>query len=174
VSVTHLYLDTSVLMRYLEGSISAPEEQNRIARQHFQELIDNPENRIAMSEITIMELHNVLGKDARSQTHPEYDNIWRLSSIAVIMNFVSEGRIQILKSSPKWAESALTLMKIAHEDFDIQLEAWDAAHFVNAFSWAVNIGQPVKLATGDKAFRKFIGHFPSVIGQVEILMIRMT
>lgn len=119
-----------------------------------------------MSELTIIESHDVLSKLLRSTDAPQFNNAWFEQSLNRIMGLLASRRVTVIAPPPKAAEHALVLVTIASRDHGAKLKAWDAVHIITAAGWARALGQRVTVVTADRDFQRFFdlqGHFSTLL-----------
>lgn len=123
---------------------------------------------IGISELTIIETHDVLSKRLRSPdpVHLEFDGSWFDGSMNRIMGLISSRRVSVIGSPPKAAEHAMVLVRVASRDHGIKLKAWDAIHIITAAGWSRALGRRVTVVTADHDFQRFFdlrGHFSALL-----------
>jgi hypothetical protein len=129
-------------------------------------LLARDDSVIGVSELTILESHNVLSRLLRSTDAPHFDNAWFEGSLDRIMAHLASRRVTVIASPPKAAEHALVLVTVASRDHRAKLKAWDAVHIITAAGWARALGERVTVVTADGDFRRFFdlrGHFSALL-----------
>jgi len=158
--MTYNYFDTSCLMRRAEADVASPSSRNHRIAERVNELLDDPNTIVAISEHTLLEFHNNIAVDWRRSEASEFDQQWAERSLADVMQIIEVGQVEIVPIPPKAAEQAMALITIATRDHNNALRAWDAVHLLTATAWAYEVGSAVRLATTDGDFERFVSCFP--------------
>lgn len=129
-------------------------------------LLARKDSVVGISELTIIEMHDVLAKQLRSTGSPQYNNAWFQQSLDRVMDLLANRRVTVISSPPKAVEHALVLVTVASRDHGTKLKAWDAVHIITAAGWARTIGDRVTVVTADGDFKRFFdlqGHFSALL-----------
>lgn len=154
-------------MRKAEATVPNPSARNRKICDRVDEILDDPNTTVAISEHTLLELHNNITTDWRNTQVPEYNQEWAEQCLVDVMELIADGTLEIVPIPPKAAEHAMTLVTIATRDYGNKFRAWDAVHLLTATAWAWEIGSVVKLTNTDTDFENFIELFPHFKAYIE-------
>ena len=158
-----VYLDTSALARRAEMTVPNPSARNVHAGQPVEELLLNDSTKVVgLSELTLIEFHDVLATDWRSNKpdHGEYDQAWAELAQLSLAQLVADGRLVLRRVPPRAAEHAIALVTLATREHGNGLRTWDAIHLITAGAWAHEIEAQVELWTTDTDFQRFVELFP--------------
>ena len=170
VRPSSVYLDTSALVRMVECDVGSPSVRNLHAGGPVARLCADEEPPVALSSLTIVEFHNTLATNWRTNDaeYEEYDQAWVELSQVKVMELLARQRL-ILRSAPARAdEHAIALVTLATRDHRNGLRVWDAIHLITAAAWAHELQATVELWTTDQDFRKFVDLFPEFKQFVQI------
>lgn len=146
-------------MRKAEAAVANPNERNKKTSKKVNDIVNDPNIVVAISEHTLLEFHNNIATRWRDTQVPEYNQEWAEQSLADVMESIASGQLEIVPVPPKAAEHAMTLVTIATRDHNNSFRAWDAVHLLTAAAWAWEVGSVVKLTTTDTDFERFVSLF---------------
>lgn len=162
---THFYLDCNPWIRWSEARAGTVRPDAARVGVRLEALLADPALRVACSETTLIEVVDVLSRYARGED-VAYDLPWLEGSKLDLFEFVEQGRLLVLDTPMRLAEPALELIERATVEHGANLRAWDAAHFIHAANWAMDLEQPVSVVTHDSDFATFLGLFPEYTSHV--------
>lgn len=167
----HYYLDTSVVVSWSCAAVESPSAIDTICAERIEALLADESIRIAISELTLIELHDTLSRLWRDTAKKQYDESWTKASMSMVMEAIAVGRLEIISPPPKASEHAMLLVTLATRDHGLKFKAWDATHLITASGWAHQLDEPVVIVTADADFDRFLSNcadFRAVI-QLELL-----
>lgn len=168
----YCYLDACTVASWCCAPVSAVPIDLECGRV-LDQLLADADVVVALSELTLVETHDVLSKLLRS-TDPstsQYDVAWFEQALGRVMALLGSRRVEVVASPPKAAEHALVLVTVASRDHGAKLKAWDAVHIITASGWARSLQNRVALVTADSDFEKFLaleGHFSALLDLEQI------
>lgn len=127
---------------------------------------------VGLSELTIIESHDVLSKLLRSTDSRHFDNAWFEQSLDRVMDLLASRRVTVIAAPPKAIEHALVLVTVASRDHGTKLKAWDAVHIITAAGWARATEERVTVVTADSDFQRFFnlqGHFSALLDLEQVV-----
>ena len=139
-------------MRRVEGKAPNCSPRNTRISPVIQDILADQNRTLACSEFTLIEFHSNVTSNWRSSEFPDCDESWWESSIAELLDYVADGRINVRPTPAKGIEQAMALVTVATKNHGRALRAWDALHFVVASAWAYEVGKPVEIVTSDRDF----------------------
>jgi hypothetical protein len=161
-----VYLDANALLRWAEGRSEQPTTDWTTASERVAEIVTEPSNTVAISELTFIEFHDqVLRYRARNQV--EWTDDWVNSVQTQLMEWIEGGTITVQSSAPRAIDVAMTYISIAR-DAGRALKAADALHLDRVIEWAHDTGETVILVTGDAGFSKFLEVVPAAASFITI------
>lgn len=164
------YLDTSSLVRRAELSGPNPTPRSQHAGTPVEALLDAPPDRVATSEVGVLEFHDVVTGMWRDVNPPntDYDEAWCEGALNAVMADIGAERLLVLKQQSRLFEQAMTLVTMSTRQHGRKFRVWDAAHLITAVSWSVEIGVAVELWTTDTDFEGFLGLYPHFAAHVAV------
>ena len=90
----YIYLDTGALMRHAEASATSVSDRSAKIYPHINGILNDAENVVACSEITLVEFHDVLTTYLRQGG--AYDVAWWEARRVDLWQRVESGRIVVL------------------------------------------------------------------------------
>lgn len=162
----HYYLDACTTAGWCCSTVGGAPPIDLACGGVVDALLARNDSVVGMSELTIIETHDVLSKLLRSTDSPHFDNAWFEQSLDRVMDLLANRRVTVVASPPKAVEHALVLVRIASRDHGTKLKAWDAVHIITAAGWARAIGDRVTVVTADGDFQRFFdlqGHFSALL-----------
>ena len=147
----HTYVDTNVLMRWVESLTATATSGVRHIGAVVDELIRQDGGLFATSEVGIVEFHTNICINFR-RTEPNmraYDGAWLEAAIALFMQTVAAGELLIIPAPPRLVEHAMRHVLVANRDYGRNWRGWDALHLVQATQWARDLDAQVRLLTTD-------------------------
>jgi len=85
------------------------------------------------------------------------------------MDSLKSGRIMGRNLSPRAFETAMMYVDQATRLAKAKLLAWDAVHLSEAVRWSLERGAPVKIATSNGDFARFLEVLPELQAHVSVL-----
>ena len=167
---SHVYLDTSALVRRAELGVAHPSTRAVHSGSPVASLLQNPPSLISTAEVGLLEVHDVLTRFWRDTdaAKAEFDEAWITAAISLVMSDIASGRLAIRTSPPRAFEQAMTLVTMAARTSGRKLGIWDAVHLVTATAWAVDLAKPIELWTTDDDFEGFVALFPEFSAYVSV------
>jgi hypothetical protein len=146
------------------AEVNGPNPTNRSqkAGQPVATALQNSVGAIAMSEVGLLEFHDVVTAMWRDTNAPNdvYDEAWCDSAIDDAMDDIANGRLLIRPIPIDGFEQAMTLVTMSTRQFGQTFRVWDAVHLITAIGWAAELNQVIELWTTDGDFEGFVGLFP--------------
>jgi hypothetical protein len=153
-------------MRWAEAQAASAVERSVKAAARVEELI-NGDGVIAISEITLVEYHDNISAYRRNNKPGDHDDVWLAGVQSELMQWIADGRIQVLAPFPRMFETAMSYITLAHSR-GRALRAWDAVHLCRATEWARETGVQVTILSGDSDFAEFLELFPKLCDFVDL------
>lgn len=123
----------------------------------------------AVSEVTILEVHTKICDKWRMSELQDHDAAWARRSIDQLMNWLADGKLQVLRMPAKLPEKAMVNVEEITRRTGLQLRAWDAAHLMHAVAWSRDQEARVTLVTADRSFERVLEALPEFAPFVELL-----
>ena len=151
------YLDTSAIMRWIEGDVQSPTPINASIAPKVDVLIKSKQ-RLGLSELTLMEFRANVAKNWRNPgpQFAEFDAAWAERSRTRVMNLLASGRVEEVVAPSHAAEHAAMLADLAARDHEIPLGTWDTVHLITAAAWAQAELTKVDLFTSDPDYGEYL------------------
>jgi hypothetical protein len=133
-------------------------------------LLGAPPDRVATSEVGVLEFHDVVTWMWRDVNPPnaDYDEAWCDGAVDAVMTDIGADRLLVLKQQPKLFEHAMKLVTMSTRQHGRKFRVWDAAHLITAVSWSIELGAAVELWTTDTDFDGFLGLYPHFAAHVTV------
>jgi hypothetical protein len=154
------YLDASAITRWAEWRGEATDQRNSTVAEYVRRLIDDKEVRIATSELSIAEFHSNICGILNDQARKSHDETWFDTTFRMLMQWIADGRLLVIKVPPKLAELAMVYAERATREFGRRFKLRDAMHLYQACDWSRSLGEQVELITTDDDFEQFLKLFP--------------
>lgn len=168
----YIYLDTSVLMRWLFMHAGSPEERDKVGGQTFETLL-NSDAQLRLSPITVVETSTNLHNKVRDTNgwFGTFDGPQAERSTAKLMTEIATGRIEAVDLGARTFETALMWVSETARLGAKWLPTWDACHLAEAVHWSRELGPEVsvQLATSDRHFAEFLEVLPGLASEVAVL-----
>lgn len=153
------YLDANALLRWAEGQSASPTADQLTAATRVEEIINDVNNAVVISELTFIEFHDQLLR-YRASGKIEWTDAWVSSVQSHVMEWIEEGRISVQAFAPRSVDVAMSYISIAREA-GRSLKAADAIHLDRAIEWAHDTDETVTVVTGDRSFSRFLDVIPA-------------
>jgi hypothetical protein len=160
VSSDFAYIDTCVIGCHAEGRASGAPAREVAIRSRLEAILASG-IKLAVSELGLIEYHDMLMKKVRDTHTPIWDETWGLESLAATMALIRSGALTVISAPSNAPEQAIQLMVYATRKYGLAFKLWDAMHLVIATNWAYELGHPVELLTADHGFAKFVDTVPA-------------
>ncbi len=166
-----VYIDTSCLVRRAELKGPKPTSRSQKAAQPVATALQNSVGSVAMSEVGLLEFHDVVTRMWRDTNAPNdvYDEEWCDSAIDEAMGDIADGRLLIRPIPVDGFEQAMTLVTMSTRQFGQKFRVWDAVHLITAIGWAAELNQTIELWTTDGDFEGFAGLFPHFTARLTVV-----
>jgi predicted nucleic acid-binding protein len=160
------YLDTNPLIRWAESQAASAHQRSTTAGQRVEELIHG-ETVVAISEITLIEFHDVVCTYCRSNKPGDHDPAWLSGVQESLMTWIADGSLLVLPPFPRMYETAMSYITLVLSQ-GRRLKAWDAIHLCRATEWARETESRVTIVSGDADFETFLKLFPTLRGFIDL------
>lgn len=160
------YLDTCAVVGWCCAEASSVSPIDAACSVTVDSLMQSSTSTPAISELTLIELHDTLAKLWRSSDSPQFDEAWVATSMTKVMSAVESLALDVVEVPPKAAEHAMLLVTLATRDHGLKFKAWDATHLITAASWARSLDRQVTIVTADSDFKRFLdrhAHFKTFV-----------
>jgi hypothetical protein len=160
------YLDTCALVGWCCADVSPVNDIDQACADTVDSLLSDANASVAISELTLVEVHDTLAKLWRVSDAPQFDEAWVIRSMRKIFGAIEADTLGVASVPPKAAEHAILLVTLATRDHGLKFKAWDATHLITATNWAHEVGSPVAIVTADSDFRRFLdahGYFSKFV-----------
>lgn len=165
------YLDTCTLVGWCCADTSSANSLDYACSAALDRLLVSSTSRVAISELTLIELHNTLAKLWRTSNASHFDELWVASSMKKVMAKIASDALEVVAAPPKATEHAMLLVTLATKDHGLGFKAWDARHLITAAGWARGVGEQVRIVTSDKDFKRFFDAFDYFRQLVDLVLI---
>lgn len=156
----HGYLDSNTIINWFVGSVPTASEHVRQVREGMVPLVQNRDRQLAISELTLIEVHDGLAKHLRMGEHPSCDDSWFDASMGEFMRAISEGIFAVLDTPPRGISHAMVLGQVATREQGRKFTMADALHLITAVCWSSDITEQVDFFTSDTDFQGFMDEVP--------------
>lgn len=166
----HAYFDANPLISWAETRTGHGSQDEKRVATRVDDLITSPVV-TAISELTLIELHDVMCKKVRETEHHllHLDSAWFDTARNELMTLVTNTDLLVLPTPPKLFERAITLIDMMTRDHQRKFRAWDAAHLHLVSEWSRDLGEPVTLVTSDADFQGMLDLYPEFRRTVHLL-----
>ena len=150
--MTLTYLDTSAFMRNAESSAASCSERNTKIRPFIRQILGDTKRQLACSELTLLEFHDKITTNLRSQQLPDCTEQWWGDAREEFLERIHSKRVLVLPTPPRAALQVMTLVSAATATQGRSVRASDALHAHIAARWSAEQGEQVELVTCDGDF----------------------
>jgi predicted nucleic acid-binding protein len=160
LDATMFYLDANPLIRWAECQAGIARDEAAALEPRLEALLSDETLTVALSEITIVEVFDVLCRHVRNSSYSSCDDIWFNRCWLRLLEHIESERLKVRPTLLQLTAAALELVERATKEHRRNLRAWDAAHLQQAAEWANETGRPVAIVTHDSDFSLFLEIFP--------------